>query len=223
MLGARLGLALTALFGGLNSSTAVTVAYARRARTAHAPTALLAAGIAIAAAVMVARLAIVIGTLAPTLLDLLWPTFAVLALVPLAGVLATLLRTRNEAPAEVKFTNPLQLSTALTFGVLLVAVFVAVAALRQWLGDAGAYAVAAIAALVDVDAVTITLAHDTAGGGLAPATAARAIAIAALVNTAVKGGLAAVLGGPPLRRSAGLVLGVALVGGGVTALATLAG
>jgi uncharacterized membrane protein (DUF4010 family) len=221
MLGARLGLILTALFGGLSSSTAVTVAYARRARVAHAPTALLAAGIALAAAMMVVRLAIVVGAVARPLLGILWPTLAVLALVPLAGVAATIVRARTEAPAEVKLTNPLQLSTALTFGVLLVVLFVAAAALRQWIGDAGAYTVAAIAALVDVDAVTMTLAHEAAGGSLAPAAAARAIAIAALVNTAVKGGVAAVLGGAAMLRSASLVLGVALVAGTVTAIATL--
>src|SRR5512143_607633 len=106
MLGARLGLMLTALFGGLSSSTAVTVAYARRARAAHAPTALLAAGIALAAAVMVGRLAIMLGAVARSLLGALWPTLAALALLPLAAVAATM-RKRTEAPAEVTLTNPL--------------------------------------------------------------------------------------------------------------------
>ncbi len=223
MLGARTGLLLTALFGGLSSSTAVTVAYARRARAAHAPTVLLGAGIGLAAAVMVLRLAIVLGAVDRPLLGALWPTFAVLGAAPLAAVITTLLRRRADAPGEVALTNPLQLSTALTFGVLLVVLFIASAALRQWLGDAGTYAVAAIAGLVDVDAITITLAQAAANGGLEPLTAARAIALAALVNTAVKGGLAAVLGGAPMLRSAALVLGVALLAGAVTAVVTLAG
>jgi uncharacterized membrane protein (DUF4010 family) len=221
MLGARTGLLLTALFGGLSSSTAVTVAYARRARAAHAPTVLLAAGIGLAAAVMVLRLAIVLGAVDRRLLGALWPTFAVLGAAPLAAVMMALLRRRADAPGEVRFTNPLQLSTALTFGVLLVVLFIASAALRQWLGDAGTYTVAGIAGLVDVDAVTLTLARAAATGGLELPTAARAIALAALVNTAVKGGLAAVLGGAPMLRSAALVLGLALLAGAVTAVATL--
>jgi uncharacterized membrane protein (DUF4010 family) len=223
MLGARLGLLLTALFGGLSSSTAVTVAYARQARAAHAPTALLAAGIALAAAVMVARLTIVVGAVARPLRVSLWPTLAVLALVPLAAIALTMLRRRTETPAEVKLTNPLQLSIALTFGAFLLVIFIVAAALREWLGDAGAYTVAAIAALVDVDAVTMTLAHEAASGSLAPTTAARAIAVAALVNTAIKGGLAAVLGGAPMLRTATLVLGVALLAAALTAVATLGG
>ncbi len=221
MLGARIGLLLTALFGGLSSSTAVTVAYARSARVARAPTALLSAGIGLAAAVMVLRLAIVIGTVDRPLLGALWPTFAMLGAPPIAAVITTLLRKHADSPAEVKLTNPLQLSTALTFGVLLVVLFIASAAVRQWLGDAGTYSVAAIAGLVDVDAVTIALAQAAASGGLEPPTAARAIALAALVNTAVKAGLAAVLGGAPMRRSATLVLGMALFAGAVAAVATL--
>jgi len=221
MLGARTGLLLTALFGGLSSSTAVTIAYARRARVAHAPTGLLGAGIGLAAAVMVLRLSIVVGTVDRGLLGALWPTFAVLGATPLAAFTITLLRRRADAPGEVSLTNPLQLSTALTFGLLLVGLLIVSAALRDKLGDAGTYTVAAIAGLVDVDAVTITLAQASASSRLDAATAARAIAVAALVNTAVKGGLAAFLGGVPMLRSAALVLGVALLAGAVTAIATL--
>jgi uncharacterized membrane protein (DUF4010 family) len=220
-LGARIGLLLTALFGGLSSSTAVTVAYARRARAAHAPLALLAGGIALAAATMVPRLVIVIGAVDRTLLGTLWPTLAVLVAVPLAAVAVTIMRTRGDTPAAIRLTNPLQLSTALTFGAFLAALFVVAAALREWLGDAGAYAVAAVAGLLDVDAVTITLAQEAANGGLAPMTAARAIALAALVNTAVKGGIAAALGGRPMLRSASAVLATALLAGLITALLTL--
>ncbi|HVY66265.1 MAG TPA: DUF4010 domain-containing protein [Gammaproteobacteria bacterium] len=220
-LGARLGLLLTALFGGLSSSTAVTVTYARRARTQHAPLTLLAGGIALAAATMVPRLVIVVGAVDRRLLGALWPTLAVLVAVPLIAVVVAIVRTRRDAPAEITLTNPLQLSTALTFGTFLVALFITAAALREWLGDAGAYAIAAIAALVDVDAVTITLAHEAASGSLAPGTAARAIALAALVNTAVKAGIAAAIGGRAMLRSASAVLGAALLAGAATALLTL--
>ncbi len=222
-LGPRLGLLLTALFGGLSSSTAVTVAYARRARAAHAPVALLGAGIALAAATMLPRLVVVIGAVHGPLLAELWPTFAVLAAVPLAAAAATMLRTRGATTGQITLTNPLQLSAALTFGVFLTVLFIAAAALDHWLGDPGAYAVAAIAGLADVDAVTIALARRAATGSLEPSTAARAIAVAALVNTAVKGTLAAVLGGAPMLRSATLVLLAALVAGTVTAAVTLGG
>jgi uncharacterized membrane protein (DUF4010 family) len=222
-LGARLGLILTALLGGLSSSTGVAVAYARRAKAAAAPHALLGAGIALAAATMLPRLVVVIGAVHRPLLAMLWPTFAVLTAVPLVAVVATIVRSRNATPGEVKLTNPLQLSAALTFGVFLTVLFIVAAGLRAWLGDVGAYAVAAIAGLADVDAITIAMSQQAATGDLDPLIAARAITIATLVNTAVKAGLAAALGGRAMLRSATLVLLAALAAGTITAVATLGG
>lgn len=97
------------------------------------------------------------------------------------------------------------------------------AGLRRWLGDAGAYAVAAVAALLDVDAVTLAMANDAASGALNPSTAQRAIALAVLVNTGVKAVLAAALGGIPMLRSASAVLAAALLAAAITAAATLGG
>jgi uncharacterized membrane protein (DUF4010 family) len=221
-LGARFGLTLTALFGGLSSSTAVTVAYARRARTASGHRLVLGAGIALAAATMVPRLVVEIGAVNAVLLPALAPTFAALALVPLAAVAYLVTRPHGTpTAAELKLSNPLQLSAALGFGALLVVLFVAEEGLRRVLGDPGAYAIAAVAALVDVDAVSLAMAEAAARGTLAAATAERAIAIAVLVNTAVKAALAAALGGAPMLRTASLVLAAALVAGAVTAFATL--
>jgi len=221
MLGAHLGLLLTALFGGLSSSTAVTVAYARRARTETSHRPLLAAGIAIAAATMVPRLVVEIAAVNRSLLLELWPTFAALTLVPIAAVAVALLRKPRATAGAVPLANPLQLPTALTFGALLIGLFIAAEGLRHWLGDSGAYAVAALAGLFDVDAVSIAMAEASARGNLEATTAARAVVVAVLVNTGVKAVLAAMLGGVTMLRSASAVLGTALLAGGVTAFATL--
>ena len=149
---------------------------------------------------------IVIGAVDMPLLELLWPTLAALAAVPLVAVAVTLLRARTDAPAEMRLSNPLQLSTAW---------------MRLWFGDAGTYAIATIAGFVDVDAVALTLARAAAGGGLEPVTAARGIAIAAIVNTGVKAGIAAVIGGRSMLRAAGLALGATMAVAAVTAVATL--
>jgi uncharacterized membrane protein (DUF4010 family) len=79
---------------------------------------------------------------------------------------------------------------------------------------------AALAGLVDVDAISLSLA-EAASHGLPPATAQRAIVIAMLVNTAVKAVLAVALGGLPMLRSATAVLAAALAGGVITAMVTL--
>ena len=80
---------------------------------------------------------------------------------------------------------------------------------------------AAITGIADVDAVTIALAESAARGTLAPEAAQRAIALAVLVNTAAKAVLAATIGGPPMLRSATVLLGCALAAGGIVAALTL--
>lgn len=221
MLGPHLGLLLTALFGGLTSSTAVAVAYARRARVEPQHVPLLGAGIALAAATMVPRLVVEIAAVNRALLTALWPTFAALLLVPLAAAAVAMLRRSPTQQPGIALSNPLQLSTALWFGALLALLFVASEALRRWFGDAGAYAVAAIAGLLDVDAVSITMANAAVRGTLESTTAERAIVVAVLVNTGVKAAIAAVFGGMPMLRSASIVLASALLAAALTALVTL--
>lgn len=221
LLGPRLGLLLTAVLGGLTSSTAVTVAYARRARLANTSHALLGVGIALAAATMTPRLAVEIATVNRALLADLWPTLAAVAVVPALGGIVVLLRHARGGDAPIELKNPLQLKTALLFGVLLSLLFVASEGLQQWLGEPGLYAMAAIAGIADVDAVAITFAESAARGSVAPEAAQRAIALAILVNTAAKAVLAAVLGGGPMLRSATALLGSALAAGGTVAALTL--
>ena len=221
VLGARLGLLLTAALGGLTSSTAVTVAFARRARLASTNHTLLGVGIALAAATMAPRLAVEIATVNRALLGNLWPTLAAVAFVPALGGIVVLLRHGRSGDADIEVANPLQLKTALGFGVLLSVLFIASEALQQWLGEAGIYAMAAIAGIGDVDAVAIALADSAARGNVAPEAAQRAIVLAVLVNTAAKAALAAMLGGRPMLRSATLLLGGALAAGGSVAALTL--
>jgi uncharacterized membrane protein (DUF4010 family) len=58
----------------------------------------------------------------------------------------------------------------------------------------------ALAGLADVDAFTISAAGLARQGVLAQSTAGPSILLAGAMNTLVKGGIAAVLGGPGLRR-----------------------
>ena len=220
--GARLGVLLTALFGGLSSSTAVTVAYARRAREALPHARLYGAGIALAAAMMTPRVMLEIGVVNRELVPGLLPTLATLALVPLAAVVWINLRGQHpDVEHDVRLGNPLQLRAAITFGILLSLLFIAGDILESSFGDAGIYTMAALAGLVDVDAISLSLAR-AAAQELDPVTAQRGIVIALLVNTTSKAALAALLGGVAVARTATAALGVALVAGAAVAAATLA-
>ena len=220
-LGAGLGLMLTALLGGISSSTAVTVAFARRARETAANPVLLGAGIALAAAVMAPRVAIEIAAVNRSLLTALWPTFAAVALVPALGGVVVALRAARDGVAKVELKNPLQLKAALLFGALLSTLFIVAEALRNTLGESAIYALAAITGFFDVDAVSIALAESSARDTLSADAAARGIALALLVNTGAKAVFAASIGGLPMLKSASAILAVAMVAGAVTAFLTL--
>jgi uncharacterized membrane protein (DUF4010 family) len=209
--GAERGTLLTAVLGGLTSSTAVTIAFARDARSNPANAPLLGAGIGLAAATMALRLGALVSVVAPDLLRSLALPLAALAAVPVGAALLVRAREGGAAPRDsLPLGNPLHLDVALGWAALLALLSVLSRALHAWLGDAGLYLLAATSGLADVDSISLSLAR-MVPDPLAPATAAHAIVLAALSNTLAKAVLAALLGG---RR-------LALYGGG-TLLLTLA-
>jgi len=213
-LGARRGIPLTGLFGGLVSSTAVTLALSRRSREAAGGAALahaLAAGILLAWATMFARIGVVLAALDGALLRRMAPL-----LVTWMGVAAAAAawhhhrgRDGKQSDDDVPLRNPFSLAAAMRFALLFAAVLLVVRGVELYLPSAGLYVVAALAGATDVDPITLSLASTTRE--IAATTAATAIAIAATSNTLVKCGMVAALGAPALRRpilvSTGAVLG----------------
>jgi uncharacterized membrane protein (DUF4010 family) len=214
--GTRLGLLLTALFGGLSSSTAVTLSFARRAREHPEHQTLLSAGIAFACVLMVPRVAAEIAIVDSALLPGLWPTLICVALVPFAGAAAALRRGYGTPSAALQLANPLRLTTALGYGLLLAVVFVAAEALQRRYGSWGTYGIAATAALGDLDAITLALAKAAGGGGLAPEVAQRAMSLAIFVNTGLKAVLAVAVGGRPMLPFAAAMLAATVAAGVAT-------
>jgi uncharacterized membrane protein (DUF4010 family) len=185
--GAGTGPVLTGLVGGLVSSTAVSASAARLA-AGGAAAAPQAAALGAAQAVMCLRVVVVAGVLNPGIVPLLLPALGAAAA---AALLGALMFVRGAAPALPVGDNeqgappkaPDDLGAAIVFAAILAGVMIAAFYARSWFGITGFYATAALAGLVDVDAITVTAATlaDT------PATAmAAAILIAAAVNSLVK-------------------------------------
>jgi uncharacterized membrane protein (DUF4010 family) len=219
LLGGRRGTLVTALFGGLTSSTAVTLAFARAARKHPDSAPLLGAGIGLAAAMMGLRVGVLVSLVAPSLLPWLALPLASLAAVP---VVATALarprsRARSEADSDsLLLRNPLELDVALGWAALIVGLSVLSRALQDWLGDAGLYLLAMASGLADVDAISLSLAR-MVPESLTPQLAAHLIVLAALANTAAKALLAAVVGGPRLALRGGGILLATLAAGAAAA------
>ncbi len=216
LFGDHRGTLLAGLFGGLTSSTAVTVAFAREAQAAPQRARILGAGIALACATMPARLALAVGVVAPEVLRPLAAPLGALALTSALGAFAAArgARTAKREPEGLQLRNPLDLRAALLWAGLLAALMLLSRALHAWLGTPGVYALATLSGVADVDAIALSLAR-MAPDALAPEVAARAIAVAALANTLAKASLASLLGGGALARTGGAILLASLAAGAI--------
>jgi len=231
-LGAHQGTALTGFFGGLASSTAVTLALARRSKDRESAglANILAAGLLIAWTVMFARIAAEVAYVNPALLrSIAVPIGTMGVLVAMvAGVFHFLGRQSAGLAAEsVPLTNPFSLTSAIKFALVFAAVLLAVKFVQTYWSGQGFYAVAALAGLTDVDAITLSMAEYAKGNSIAqPAqpgaarVAATSITIAAIANTLVKCGLVMFLGSWALSWRVLIATGLVIIGGG---LATAAG
>lgn len=200
LVGTRRGIGLSSVLGGLTSSTAVTLAFARRARAHPALRSSLVTGVLAASAVAGPRLLVLIGVVAPGFV--LPASVPVLAMTVLLG-LAAWHGSRRDAstPPEggLDVRNPLALRSAFTFALAFAAVLWVVRAAEMLLGDRGVLLASLLAGLTDLDAITLSLAEQRAGG-MATLLAVRALAVAAAANCVVKGVAAWTIAGAPLGR-----------------------
>ncbi|WP_193194942.1 MgtC/SapB family protein [Microbulbifer taiwanensis] len=213
LVGARAGTLLSGVIGGLISSTATTVSYARRARVEKGVAGMAALVILIASTSMFIRMFVEIAVVAPRLLPKLLPPLGVLLLVSVATCAVGyrfVEHRENEMPEQ---GNPAELVPALIFAALFALVLLAIAAAREYFGDRGIYVVALISGFTDVDAITLSSANLAGNGTLAPATAWRAMVIATLANLVFKGAAAGALGRRTLLRPPALPLAAPFVAG----------
>jgi len=223
-LGPDRGAAITGLAGGLVSSTAVTLAFARRSRDEGGRSdAVLAIGLLLAWTVMLPRMVLVVAVVAPSLVASVAVPLGAMAVVSLAVVVILYAQARAAGSAfagEVPLRNPFSLTAAFRFTLLFAAVLLVVKLVQQHLPDLGYYLVSALAGLTDVDAITLSMSKLVREGGTDAHTAVVSMVVAALSNSVVKCGMIVALAGRVLRRKTVLAtaalfaagLGVALLG-----------
>ena len=191
----------TAVLGGFYSSTATTVVLARRAGGAPTQLVQTQTGIMLATAIMYLRLLIVVALFNRTLAMALAPALVALAAAGLVfAALWYWLRPAEKGGVTAADPpgNPLELSAALIFAGLFVAVSLAASWVRMQFGATGLYALAGIVGLTDIDPFVLSIA--SGGGTPIPAgTAVGAILIAASSNNVLKAVYTAAFAG---RRAA---------------------
>jgi uncharacterized membrane protein (DUF4010 family) len=204
--GTRRGIVFTGLFGGLASSTAVTLHFSRMSRREPGMAPVLATAILLACGTMFPRMLLVASVINPQLFaPLLTPAAAMALLVYLPSLLYWRSQPNKETDVVSPLRNPLELNTALTFGFLLALVLLLGKALRSWFGEAGVLTLAAASGVTDVDAITLSLAR-MSEDDLALRIAAIGVVIAASINSLTKGFMATVIGGRNIGFRVGLPL-----------------
>ncbi|MFD1216575.1 MgtC/SapB family protein [Microbulbifer celer] len=211
--GARAGTLLSGIIGGLISSTATTVTYARLARTQQKATGLAALVILIASTSMFIRMFVEIAVVAPRQTLALWPPLILLFMISIAVCAFGYLRIRQRENTMPEPSNPAELKPALLFGALYALVLLAIAAAEEYLGNRGIYVVALISGFTDVDAITLSTANLAAAGSLEVDTAWRAMVIASLANLTFKVGAAGFLGGLSLLRGVTALFAIPFIAG----------
>ena len=199
ILGPGRGLGVAALCGGLVSSTAITLSFARLCARRPELGPLLSVGIVLASSIMFVRIMVIVAVVQVSLLAYVAPTMTAMAA---AGLGVAAWRWRRTAPADTPaqpVSNPLDVGPALVFGLVLGLVLLLSHWLTDLFGASGVYALSLASGIADVDAITLSLSR-IAVSETAPSVAALGIVIAALANTVTKAILSGAIGGRAMAR-----------------------
>jgi uncharacterized membrane protein (DUF4010 family) len=217
LVGAKYGAAFVGIFGGLASSTATTLVYARNARAEPNMAPIAALVIVLANLVVVVRVGIIAMVVAagvmPELLCVLVPTV-------LIGSVALLWNWRRMDTQNGVFlpstSNPTELRTALSFGLIYGVVLFISAWMTDVAGNRGLYVLAVATGLTDVDAIALSSLRLFALDKLALGPTVIVVGLGMLANLVFKTGMAMVIGGRTLGSKV-------IVGMGSIALGLLIG
>lgn len=198
----RRGLGLSGVVGGLVSSTAVTLGFSRMSKSFKGLNTALVAGVIGASGLMYPRVLVEAWVVARSLgARLLMPLLAIGVVV--IGVAIVWLR-REQADGDgaehLPVKNPLNLATALQFGLLYAGIIFVSKAVLDTFSEGSILLVAGLSGINDVDAITLSTATLVRDGGLSESVGAQAVLLAVAVNTLVKAGIAIAVGGRELAR-----------------------
>ena len=188
VLGEKRGILMTALCGGVVSSTAVTVSLARHAEDQSAVPDLLGAGVATATAMMFPRTLVVVGAVSlPVAVSLASPLLSA-GLMSLGAAIWFFSRGEptRQGTGGWEPDNPLDLKLALKFGLFLAITMFLARGASYSMGNSGLYVLALLSGLVDVDAINLSCASMASQGQLPVTAAVNTILLAIATNTSLK-------------------------------------
>ena len=209
----KAGTLLAGLLGGLISSTATTVSYARNTKNSPESSSLAAIAIMLASTVSALRVTVAFSVVSPTAIQQLAPPL--LTMFALMVVISAVIYFQRSGDSQTipEPENPAELLGAIVFGGLYGVIILAVAATKEMMGDSGLYVIAMISGLTDVDAITLSTGRLVEQLRLEPATGWRLVLTAIMANLVFKAASVGVLGNRPLFYRVSLTFGISFIGG----------
>ena len=204
--GSKKGILLTALLGGLISSTAVAWSYAAKSKEHPELSRKYSAGIILATAIMFPRLALLISIFNNALVPSIAIPFTILTLICVGSAVLLIKKQTNKPDSDIKLGNPLNLVNAIGVGIIYIIIRFAVFYGESFFGNKGLYYTALIAGLADTDAITISMAKFSQMPGNYT-TATTVIIVAILSNMVVKLGISIINGSSETRKLVGYTFG----------------
>jgi uncharacterized membrane protein (DUF4010 family) len=209
---AEKGILITALIGGVYSSTMVTWIFSSRSNVYAGRSKTYAAGVLIACTLMFLRVLVLTVLFNRHLfLTLLIPTVLIASV---GGFYVYRLMKKGIAEdkdvEKIDLGNPMDILSALGFGILYVFIACTLFFMEKWFGSSGVYLTGLIAGVADVDAITIGISKFQS---ITVQTAVNVIILATLVNTLVKLGVVLLRGSVELRKKVLIGLGGMLLMG----------
>lgn len=212
-LGPGRGIAAAGALGGIVSSTALTVSFSGRSRETPEASRAFALGIAIAWAMMFGRVFLEVLAAAPLIAPSLAVPLVAATVAGVGGAAVLYWRARRAESPPVPYANPFSILSAVKFGLVFVAILFVARFAQLRFQDRGVIAVAALTGVLDVDAVTLSIAKLAHSGEVGPDTAVFAITTAVASNTVTKAMIVAATGARSLSKILLPVVAVTLVAG----------
>jgi uncharacterized membrane protein (DUF4010 family) len=219
--GAARGVLLAGAAGGLVSSTAVTVSSARLAAAGEGSQRLLAAGVALATAVMFLRVCGIVAVLKPGLLMFIFPGLVAAALTALGFAIVAVLSETDREAGEIEFRNPFDFWMVVGFALLLAILIPGTRLVADAFGPTAVILSAAVVGFSDADGITVSLAR-AAPQTLSYSQGALALVAAVSTNTISKIAIAATFGHRSFATQIATMGFTSLLAGGVALWGTLA-
>jgi uncharacterized membrane protein (DUF4010 family) len=221
--GGQRGALLTAIVGAIASTTAYTTGISQAVADAPESAVPAARYAIIANSILFPRMLLLIAVVSPKLAIAASPAFAAMMIAGLAAamVLASAKATKKRSGvADSTFHNPFSIRPALQFGVVFTLVLLITRVAKHYAGYGGQMVVSAISGLVDVDAISLTLAGFVQAGTSPARDAVIGLTLAAGVNAIFKSAVARTSHQPAfyLRLMAGFVIMFAV---GAVAIVTI--